>query len=138
MTLAVTRTDVLVTLHILGAVVAFGGALAYPLWFAMLRHGTPEQRASFHRAQARLAKFLITPSILVVFATGAYLASDLDVWGQGWVLIPMSFARQQTSGIRRDRVRSGAIWAMRAHSSGAYAAHVHPGRAGERSTPPWT
>ena len=88
MTPAVTRTDVLVTLHILGVVVAFGGALAYPLWFAMLRRATPAQRAFFHRAQARLGKFLITPAILVVFATGAYLASDLDLWGKGWVLIP--------------------------------------------------
>jgi uncharacterized membrane protein len=86
--LAVTRSDVLVTLHIVAVVAAFGGALAYPLWFRMIRDATPEQRAFFHRAQARLGKFLITPSILVVFATGAYLASDLGVWSEGWVLIP--------------------------------------------------
>ena len=89
MTLAVTTTDVLVTLHILAVVTAFGVALAYPLWFGMVRNGTPEQRAFFHRAQAKLGKLLITPAILVVFATGAYLASDLDVWGEGWVLIPV-------------------------------------------------
>lgn len=88
MALAVTRSDVLLTLHILAVVVAFGGALAYPLWFRMIRDGTPEQRAFFHAAQARLGKFLIAPAILVVFATGAYLASDSDVWGEGWVVIP--------------------------------------------------
>lgn len=87
MMLAVTRSDILVTLHILGVVAAFGGAISYPLWFRMIRDGTLEERAFFHRAQAMLGKFLITPAIVVVFATGAYLASDSDVWGEGWVLI---------------------------------------------------
>jgi hypothetical protein len=59
--LAVTRSDVLVTLHILAVVATFGGALAYPLWFRMIRDGTPAQRAFFHRAQARLGKVLIMP-----------------------------------------------------------------------------
>lgn len=86
--LAVTRSDVALTLHILAVVVAFGGAISYPLWFRMIRRSTTEERAFFHRAQARLGKVLITPAILLVFATGAYLASDLDVWGEGWVLVP--------------------------------------------------
>jgi hypothetical protein len=88
MMLAVTRTDVLVTLHILAVVVTFGGALAYPLWFRMIRNGTPEQRAFFHGAQAKLGKFLILPGIVVVFATGAFLAGDLEVSDQPWVQIP--------------------------------------------------
>lgn len=86
--LAVTLSDVMATLHVLGVVVAFGGALTYPLWFRMIRDGTPAQRAFFHRAQATLGKLVITPAILVVFATGAYLASDEDLWDEGWVLIP--------------------------------------------------
>lgn len=86
--LAVTRSDLAVTLHILAVVATFGGALAYPLWLRMVRSGTPEQRAFFHRAQATLGKFLIMPGIVVIFATGAYLASDNDLWGEAWVLIP--------------------------------------------------
>jgi hypothetical protein len=88
MPLPVTWTDILVTLHILAVVVTFGGALAYPLWFRLIRRGTPEERAFFHRAQARLGKVLIIPGLVVIFATGAYLASDQDVWGEAWVLIP--------------------------------------------------
>ena len=86
--LAVTVSEVMVTLHILAVVAAFGGAVAYPLWFALIRQGTPEQRAFFHRAQAWLGKVLITPGIVVVFGTGAWLASDHDLWGEGWVLVP--------------------------------------------------
>jgi MFS family permease len=85
---AVTLSEVMVTLHILAAIVGFGGALAYPLWFRMIRDATPEQRAFFHRAQATLGKLVITPAIVVIFATGAYLASDHDLWSAGWVLIP--------------------------------------------------
>ena len=88
MLLAITRSDILLTVHVLAVVAAFGGAMAYPLWFRRVRGGTPEQRAFFHAVQAWLGKFLITPAIVLVFATGAYLASDFDVWGEGWVLIP--------------------------------------------------
>lgn len=88
MALAVTWTDVFLTLHILAVIATFGGAIAYPIWFRMIRRGTSEERAFFHRAQARLGKLLIIPGLVVIFATGAYLASDLDVWGEAWVLIP--------------------------------------------------
>ena len=88
MVLAVTFSEVMLSLHILALVATFGGAVAYPLWFHMIRDGTPEQRAFFHGAQATLGKFLITPGIVVIFATGAYLASDEDLWGEAWVLIP--------------------------------------------------
>jgi uncharacterized membrane protein len=85
---AITFSEVMVTVHIMAVVVAFGGALAYPIWFRMIRNGTPEQRAFFHRAQDTLGKLLITPGIVIVFATGAYLTSEQDVWDEGWVLIP--------------------------------------------------
>jgi mono/diheme cytochrome c family protein len=88
MTLAVTLSEVLVTIHIIAVVAAFGGALAYPLWFRLVRDGTPQQRAFFHRAQAQLGKLWITPWIVVLFATGAYLTTDHDLWDAWWVLIP--------------------------------------------------
>lgn len=88
MVAAVTFSDVMLTVHVLAVVVAFGGALTYPVWFRLIRDGTPEQRAFFHDAQAKLGKFVITPSIVVLFATGAYLAFDDDLWGVAWVLIP--------------------------------------------------
>ena len=39
---AVTRSDVPLTVHILAVAIGFGGALAYPLWFRMIRDGSPE------------------------------------------------------------------------------------------------
>ena len=86
--LAVTLPDVVLTLHVLAVVVTFGGALAYPLWFRMVRSATPAQRAFFHRAQARLGRILIGPGIVAIFASGAYLASDSHTWGEPWVVIP--------------------------------------------------
>ncbi len=88
MVLSVTLNEIVATVHILAVVVAFGGALVYPVWFRLIRDGTDEQRSFFHRAQATLGKFVITPGIVLLFATGAYLASDLDLWGEAWVLIP--------------------------------------------------
>jgi mono/diheme cytochrome c family protein len=87
-TYALTLSEVIVTVHILAVVAAFGGAVAYPVWFRMIRGGTPEQRAFFHRAQAKLGKLWITPWIVVLFGTGAYLTTDQDLWDAWWVLIP--------------------------------------------------
>lgn len=88
MVVAVTFPDVVLTLHILAVVVTFGGALTYPLWFRMVRAAAPAQRAFFHHAQTILGRFLITPGVVVIFATGAYLASDSHTWGEAWVIIP--------------------------------------------------
>jgi hypothetical protein len=128
---AITFSEVMVTVHILAVVVAFGGALAYPIWFRMIRNGTPEPRAFFHRAQDRLGKFLITPEIVVVFTAGAYLTSDQDVWDEGWVLIPDRDARRHPRDRRRPaRTERGAPHrARRGRRSGRVRHHPSPGEA---------
>lgn len=83
-----TTQDVVETLHVLSVVIAFGGAMVYPVWFWMIRRAGPAERAFFHRVQASLGKFVITPAMLVLFGTGAWLASDIDVWDEEWVIVP--------------------------------------------------
>lgn len=87
--LAVQFYDVVLWLHILAVVVAFGCVFAYPLWFAMVRRAEPAQRAFFHAMQARAGKLVISPGMVVILLAGAYLATDRDLWSEPWVTVPL-------------------------------------------------
>jgi uncharacterized membrane protein len=39
--------------------------------------------------QARVGKVLIAPAMVLAFAAGIYLASDRDLFGETWVVVPM-------------------------------------------------
>jgi uncharacterized membrane protein len=72
--------ELVLTLHVLAVVVAFGTVFAYPVLSGLLG-GTP----AFHRAQAVLWSRLVTPAMVVVLLAGAYLATDADAWAEPWV-----------------------------------------------------
>ncbi len=72
--------DLVLTLHVLAVVVAFGTVFAYPVLSGLLG-GTP----AFHRASGVLWARLVTPAMTVVLLAGAYLATDRDAWAELWV-----------------------------------------------------
>jgi uncharacterized membrane protein len=87
--LAVTFYDVVLWVHITAVVVAFGGVFTYPLWFAHVARAPAATRAGFHRGQAKVGKYVISPGLLVVLLAGAYLATDRDLWSEVWVTVPL-------------------------------------------------
>jgi uncharacterized membrane protein len=80
---AVTFYGVVVWIHVLAVVVAFGSVFAYPLLYSAL--GRAGALATFHSTQALLWQRIVTPAMVVVLAAGIYLASDADLWSEGWV-----------------------------------------------------
>src|SRR4051812_28243835 len=72
--------DLVLTLHVLAVVVAFGAVFAYPVLSGLLG-GT----AAFHRAQIVIWSRLVTPAMVVVLLAGVYLATDGDAWSEAWV-----------------------------------------------------
>ena len=89
MVLAVLFYDVVKWFHIMAVVVAFGGAFLYPIWFRFLQGAPADQRVFFHRSQATFGKFVISPGLLLILISGAYLASDRHSWSQAWVTVPL-------------------------------------------------
>jgi uncharacterized membrane protein len=89
-TLAVTFYDVVLTVHILAVVVAFGVVFAYPVIDAQVRRAGPADLAALHRLHVVLARRLITPAMTVVLLAGLYLA--LDRWSLGDPWISATFA----------------------------------------------
>jgi hypothetical protein len=84
--------DVVLWVHIVAVLIAFGGVFTYPVWFGMIQRWQPTERAMFHRAQATLGKFVISPFLLLIILAGAYLASDRDYWSEVWVTVPLVIA----------------------------------------------
>jgi hypothetical protein len=82
MPLAVQFYDVVVAIHVMAVVAAFGLWFAYPLL-------VPRGDAAAHRAQARVARVVVTPAGTLALLAGIYLASDRSYWDKSWVGIPL-------------------------------------------------
>jgi uncharacterized membrane protein len=79
----VTFYSVVVWVHVLAVVVAFGGVFAYPVLGGALRRAGAV--AAFHNANVLLWSRVVTPAMVVVLVAGVYLASDADAWSEAWV-----------------------------------------------------
>ncbi len=86
---AITFYDVVLWVHVMAVVVTFGITFTYPLWFAYLQRASAAERAGLHGLQATIGKRIIAPGTLVILLAGAYLASDRDLWGEVWVVVPL-------------------------------------------------
>jgi uncharacterized membrane protein len=85
MVTAIVFYDVVLAVHILAVVVAFGVVFAYPVIDAQIRSAGPDQLASLHRLHLALARQVITPAMTVVLLAGLYLALDRWSLGDGWI-----------------------------------------------------
>ncbi len=77
---AVAFWQVILALHIVAVVAAFGVTFAYPVIFAV---GVRIDRRAipwFHRVQVQVGRRLLNPALLVVILAGVYLASKLHQW----------------------------------------------------------
>jgi hypothetical protein len=80
--LAVQFYDVVLSIHVMAVIAAFGVWFAYPLL-------VPRGDAAAHRAQARVARIMVTPAGTLALLAGIYLASDRSYWSKVWVSVPL-------------------------------------------------
>lgn len=85
MPLAITVFDIVLTVHILAVVLAFGVVFAYPLIDAQIMRAKVVDLAALHRLHVLLARRLITPAMTVVLLAGLYLALDRYSLGDPWI-----------------------------------------------------
>lgn len=90
-TLAIRFYDVVLTVHILAVVVAFGVVFSYPVLDAWFRSAVPGNVAKLHELHVLLAQRVITPAMTVVLLAGLYLSFQ-DPWSLGDPWISMTFA----------------------------------------------
>jgi hypothetical protein len=82
--LAVAFYEVVIALHILAVVFAFGATFAYPVIFAVAgKH--PRALPAFYRAIHAISQRVISPGLALVVIFGIYLASKLHLWSSFFV-----------------------------------------------------
>jgi uncharacterized membrane protein len=82
---AVTFFEVVLAVHIMAVVVAFGVTFAYPVMFAVGAKADPRSLPVLHRIEYSIERRLVNPGLLVVIAAGIYLASKLHEWSAFYV-----------------------------------------------------
>ena len=81
---AVALWEVVLALHILSVVVAFGATFAYPVIFAVAAK-EPRSLPTVYRMTHAISQRVITPGLLAVVVFGIYLASKLHMWSHFFV-----------------------------------------------------
>jgi uncharacterized membrane protein len=122
--LAITFYSVVLSVHIMAVVIAFGSLFAYPAFMPWARRNHPQAMPVIHELSGRLGRFVVSPAMVLVLICGIYLASDADVWSETWVSVPlvilvvigglggMFFApsdRKLSALARRDLADGGAL-----------------------------
>jgi len=82
---AASAYEIVLAVHIMAVVVAFGVTFAYPIMFAVTaRHGA-RSLPLVHRIEYTIERLLINPGLLLVLAAGIFLASDGHQWSEFFV-----------------------------------------------------
>jgi uncharacterized membrane protein len=89
MSATLTFYGVVLSVHIMAVVVAFGFWFAYPVLMPWARRTHPEAMPVIHEMTGRVSRFVMSPAMVVVLLCGIYLASDADVWSEVWVSVPL-------------------------------------------------
>jgi hypothetical protein len=87
--LAITGYSVVLAVHVMAIVLAFGVTFAYPIMGPYIAKNHPGSLRAVHELQERIGKLLITPMATLALATGIYMASDHDLFDRIWVQVPL-------------------------------------------------
>ncbi len=77
---AVTFTQIVLAVHVVVAIGAFGALVAYPVMAGAAERFDRRSVPVLHRVRKVLGRTLINPGLLFVVAAGIYLASDQHQW----------------------------------------------------------
>src|SRR5580704_18256937 len=79
-TLAVAFFEVVLALHILAVVIAFGATFAYPVLLGAVAKADPRALPALYRALHAISQRVIMPGVAAILVFGIYLASHLHLW----------------------------------------------------------
>ncbi len=73
-------SDVILALHVISVIVAFGVLFAYPLFMLVGARLDPAAMPWFHQMQQSVSRRLTSPGLVLVVVFGVILASELHAW----------------------------------------------------------
>ena len=85
MIVAVAFFDVVLAVHIMAVVFAFGATLAYPVLLGVIGKADSRALPALYKALHAISIRVIMPGLTVVLICGIYLASDHKLWSEFFV-----------------------------------------------------
>jgi hypothetical protein len=82
---AVQFYKVVLALHILAVVFAFGATFAYPVLLGTITKADPRALPALYRALHAISQRVIMPGVALIVVFGIYLASHLHLWNTFFV-----------------------------------------------------
>jgi hypothetical protein len=82
---AVAFFEVILALHILAVVIAFGATFAYPILLGTITKADTRALPALYRAIHAISRRVIMPGLAAIVIFGIYLASHLHVWSAFYV-----------------------------------------------------
>jgi uncharacterized membrane protein len=82
---AASAYELVMALHIMAVVIAFGWVFALPIIFAVAVKSDPRSLPLLHRIELMVFRWLLNPALVVVLGAGIFLASDGHHWSQFFV-----------------------------------------------------
>jgi hypothetical protein len=83
--LAASFYEVVLAVHIMAVVIAFGVTFAYPIMFAVAAKHGPRSLPLVHRIEYSIERMLVNPGLALVLIAGIYLASKGHYWSDFFV-----------------------------------------------------
>jgi hypothetical protein len=83
--LAVALWEVVLALHIIAVVFAFGATFAYPVLLGTVAKADPRALPALYRALHAISQRVIMPGLAAIIVFGIYLASHLHLWSSFFV-----------------------------------------------------
>jgi uncharacterized membrane protein len=83
--LAVSAYEIVLAVHVMAVVIAFGATFAYPIMFAVAARADPRSLPTMHRVEYTIERILVNGGLVVVVAAGIFLASDSHQWSEFFV-----------------------------------------------------
>jgi uncharacterized membrane protein len=84
-TVASSTYDVVLAVHIMAVVVAFGVTFAYPIMFTLAAKHDPRSLPLMHRVATTTDRVFVNGGLLVLVLAGIYLASKGHHWSEFFV-----------------------------------------------------
>jgi len=82
---AVTGYDVVMAVHVMAVVIAFGWTFSLPLVYAVAAKRDPRGLPLLHRVEFMVSRWILNPALVVILAAGIFLASDGHHWSEFFV-----------------------------------------------------
>ncbi len=82
---AVTGYDVVMAVHIMAVVIAFGWTFTLPVVYAVGAKRDPRSLPVLHRIELLVSRYVLNPALVVILAAGIFLASDGHHWSEFFV-----------------------------------------------------